>query len=216
MLNGETVNSKYVFSNDYIGGLAYVKIANLMKEALLADFPEDTYNVTSEADAEVRYAQAGLRNQLTQVIARGLVAQRGDAAGQYNETAMAAFDAKVSEANTLLEKTNITQDEVTAFAGELNTILNAALSMPTNSTQGNEVWYQLYTPNRSNKYLTSNGAGAGVTGNDKHNYATGMWKFVARQDGKVDIINRNDNSYLAPTAAYNAQITTSATQPANG
>lgn len=216
MLNGETVNSKYVFSNDYIGGLAYVKIANLMKAALLADFPSDTYNVTAESDAEVRYAQAGLRNQLTQVIARGLVAQRGDAAGQYNETAMAAFDTKVAEANTLLEKTNITQDEVTAFAGELNTILNGALSMPTNSTQDNEVWYQLYTPNRSNKYLTSNGAGAGVTGNDKHNYATGMWKFVARQDGKVDIINRNDNSYLAPTAAYNAQITTSATQPTDG
>ena len=216
MLNGETVNSKYVFSNDYIGGLAYVKMANLMKEALLADFPSDIYYVTSEADAEIRYAQAGLRNQLTQVIARGLVAQRGDAAGQYNETAMAAFDTKVAEANTLLEKNNITADEVTAFAGELNAILNSALSMPTYSTEGNEVWYQLYTPNRSNKYLTSNGAGAGVTGNDKHNYATGMWKFVARNDGKVDIINRNDNSYLAPTAAYNAQITTSATQPANG
>ncbi len=216
MLNEGAVNSKYVFSNDYIGGLAYVKIANLMKEALLADFPSDTYNVTSEADAEVRYTQAGLRNQLTQVIARGLVAQRGDAAGQYNETAMAAFDAKVSAANTLLEKNNITADEVTAFANELNTILNGALSMPTNSTEGNEVWYQLYTPNRSNKYLTSNGAGAGVTGNDKHNYATGMWKFVARNDGKVDIINRNDNSYLAPTAAYNAQITTSATQPTDG
>lgn len=216
MLNEGAVNSKYVFSNDYIGGLAYVKIANLMKAALLADFPGDTYNVTAEADAEVSYAQAGLRNQLTQVIARGLVAQRGDAAGQYNETAMAAFDTKVAEANTLLEKTDITQDEVTTFTGELNAILNGALSMPTNSTQGNEVWYQLYTPNRSNKYLTSNGAGAGVTGNDKHNYATGMWKFVARNDGKVDIINRNDNSYLAPTAAYNAQITTSATQPANG
>ncbi|MBR5531205.1 MAG: exo-alpha-sialidase [Bacteroidaceae bacterium] len=216
MLNGEAVNSKYVFSNDYIGGLAYVKIANLMKDALLADFPSDTYNVTSEADAETRYAQAGLRNQLTQVIARGFVAERGDAAGQYNAAKMAAFDTKVADANALLEKTNITQDEVTAFAGELNTILNGALSMPTNSTEGNEVWYQLYTPNRSNKYLTSNGAGAGVTGNDKHNYATGMWKFVARQDGKVDIINRNDNSYLAPTAAYNNQITTSATQPTNG
>ena len=216
MLNEGAVNSKYVFSNDYIGGLAYVKIANLMKEALLADFPSDTYNVTSEANAEVRYAQAGLRNQLTQVIARGLVAQRGNAAGQYSAEAMAAFDAKVVEANTLLEKANITADEVTAFANELNTILNGALSMPTYSTQDNEVWYQLYTPNRSNKYLTSNGAGAGVTGNDKHNYATGMWKFVVRQDGKVDIINRNDNSYLAPTAAYNAQITTSATQPSSG
>ena len=216
MLNEGAVNSKYVFSNDYIGGLAYAKIANLMKEALLADFPSDTYNVTSEADAEVRYEQAGLRNQLTQVIARGLVATRGSEAGQYDAAAMADFDTKVSAANTLLEKTDITQDGVTAYADELNTILNNALSMPTNSTEGNDVWYQLYTPNRSNKYLTSNGAGAGVTGNDKHNYATGMWKFVARQDGNLDIINRNDNSYLAPTAAYNAQITTSATQPEKG
>ena len=215
-INEGSVNSKYVFSNDYIGGLAYIKIANLMKDALLADFPSDTYNVTSEANAEVRYAQAGLRNQLTQVIARGLVAQRGDAAGQYNAAKMAAFDAKVSEANTLLEKNNLTQNEVTTFAGELNTILNGALSMPTNSTQGNEVWYQLSTPNRNNKYLTSTGAGSGVVGADKNNYATSMWKFVARLDGSLDIINRNDNSYLAPTAAYNAQISTSATQPAAG
>ena len=216
MLNEGAVNSKYVFSNDYIGGLAYVNIANLMKEALLADFPGDTYKVTSEADAETRYAQAGLRNQLTQVIARGLVAQRGDAAGQYNIAKMAAFDAKVSEANTLLEKNDLTQDEVTAFAGELNTILNGALSMPTNSTQGNEVWYQLFTPNRGNKYLTSNGTGAGVTGNAKHNYATGMWKFVARTNGGLDIINRHDGSYLAPTASNNTQLTTSKTQPAAG
>lgn len=215
-LNGDVANTKYFYPNNYLGGLGYAKMAVLMKAALDADFPGNTYAVTSEADAETRYAQAGLRNQLTQVIARGFVAERGDAAGQYNAAKMAAFDTKVADANALLEKTNITQDEVTAFAGELNTILNTALSMPTNSTQGNEVWYQLYTPNRGNKYLTSNGAGAGVTGNDKHNYATGMWKFVARNDGKVDIINRNDNSYLAPTAAYNAQITTSETQPTNG
>ncbi|MBR5576459.1 MAG: exo-alpha-sialidase [Bacteroidaceae bacterium] len=215
-INDGTVNSKYVFSNDYIGGLAYIKIANLMKTALLADFPGDTYNVTSEADAETRYAQAGLRNQLTQVIARGLVATRGNEAGQYNATAMAAFDEKLAEASTLLEKSNITQDEVTEMANALNTILNGALSMPTNSTQGNEVWYQLSTPNRNNKYLTSTGAGSGVVGADKNNYATSMWKFVARLDGSLDIINRNDNSYLAPTAAYNAQISTSATQPAAG
>ena len=215
-LNNSAVNSKYVFSNDYIGGLAYVKIANLMKTALVADFPTDVYNVSSEEDAEVRYNQAGLRNQLTQAIARGLVATRGDAAGQYNATAMEAFDTKMVEANTLLEQSSITQEQVTAFVGELNTILNGALSMPTYSTQGNDVWYKLSTPGRNNKYLTSTGVGMGVVGSDKHNYATGMWKFVARQDGSLDIINRNDNSYLAPTAAYNTQIPTSATQPTKG
>ena len=217
MLNEGAVNSKYVFSSDYIGGLAYAKIANLMKTALLADFPSDTYNVTSEADAATRYAQAGLRNELTKVIARGLVATRGDEAGQYNATAMAAFDSKLAEATTLLEKSSITQDEVTAMANNLSEILNGALSMPTNSSEGNDIWYQLSTPSRGNKHLTSNGAGAGVTGVAVNNYATSMWKFVERTNGSgLDIINRHDGSYLAPTASYNTQITTSATQPAAG
>ncbi len=215
-LNGDVANTKYFYPNNYLGGLGYAKMAVLMKAALDADFPGNTYVVTSEADAETRYAQAGLRNQLTQVIARGLVAVRGNAAGQYDVEAMEAFDAKLVEANALLEKSNITVDEVTAMANEFNSILNGALSMPRYSTLGNDVWYKLSTPGRNNKYLTSAGAGAGVVGDDFHNYATGMWKFVERQDGSLDIINRHDNSYLAPTAAYNAQITTSATQPAKG
>ena len=216
LLNNGEMDSKYIFSNDYIGGLAYVKIAKLLKSAIRDDFHDDVYTVIDDATAEARYTQAGLRNQLTQAIARGLVATRGNAAGQYNEEKMKAFDAKMAEANALLERNDITQEQVTEFANALNAILNEALSMPTNSTEGNEVWYQLYTPNRNSKYLTSTGAGAGVVGEDKHNYATGMWKFVARQDGKVDIVNRADKSYLAPTAAYNTQISTSATQPANG
>ena len=215
--NGEAVNSEFVFSNDYISGLAYAKMANLMKAALFADFPSDTYNVTSEADAKVRYTQAGLRNQLTQVIARGLVATRGDAAGQYNAAKMAAFDAKLTEASTLLEKSSITQDEVTAMANSLNEILNGALTMPKASTANEEFWYQLYTPGRGNKYLTCNGAGAGVTGVAANNYATSMWKFVDRGNSNgLDIINRHDGSYLAPTASNNTQLTTSATQPASG
>ncbi len=216
LLNGSVANTKYFYPSNYLGALGYVEMAQAMKEALSADFPQDTYTVIDDATAEARYAQAGLRNQLTQVIARGLIAERGDAAGQYNGEKMKAFDAKMAEANDLLERNDITQEQVTEFANALNAILNEALSMPTNSTEGNEVWYQLYTPNRNSKYLTSTGAGAGVVGEDKHNYATGMWKFVARQDGKVDIVNRADKSYLAPTASYNTQISTSATQPANG
>ena len=215
LLNNGEMDSKYIFSNDYIGGLAYVKIANLLADAVDDDFRDDVYTVIDDATAEARYAQAGLRNQLTQAIARGLVATRGNAAGQYDEEKMKAFDTKVSAANTLLEKTNITQEEVTTFTGELNTILNDALSMPTYSTQSNEVWYQLFTPGRGNKYLTSTGVGTGVSGTAANNYATSMWKFVARNNGGIDIINRHDGSYLAPTAAGSSQLTTSATQPTN-
>ena len=220
MLNGEAVNPKYVFSNDYIGGLAYAKIANLMKEALLADFPSDTYSVTTEATAETRYAQAGLRNQLTQQITRGLLVERGNGVGQYKEADCAALDTKLAASTEVLGSENITENDITTFTNELNAIINALftkINMPTYSTEGNEIWYQLSTPGRGNKYVTSTSAGAGVVGNDKHNYATGMWKFVNRTDGKgLDIINRHDNSYLAATAANNTQLTTSATQPATG
>ena len=219
-INEGTVNSKYVFSNDYIGGLAYIKIANLMKTALLADFSGDTYNVTSDAEAEVRYAQAGLRNQLTREITRGLFVERGNGVGQYNESDCAALDAKLASSTAVLEKENITENDITTFTNELNATINelfAKINMPVYSTESSEVWYQLNTPGRGNKYLTSTGAGAGVVGNDKHNYATGMWKFVDRGNGEgLDIINRHDGSYLAPTAAYNTQLTTSATQPATG
>ena len=216
LLSGTVANTKYFYPSNYLGALGYVEMAQAMKEALAVDFPEDVYTVIDDATAEARYAQAGLRNSLSQVIARGLVAERGDAAGQYDAEKMKAYDTKLAEAKALLEKTNLTQEEVTEFANALNAILNEALSMPKASTAGETVWYQLSTPNRNSKYLSSEGAGAGVVGADKNNYPTSMWKFVARGDGSLDIINRHDNSYLAPTAGYNTQITTSATQPENG
>ena len=216
LLNGTVANTKYFYPDNYLGALGYVEMAQAMKAALAVDFPEDEYTVIDDATAEARYAQAALRNSLSQVIARGLIAERGDVAGQYDAEKMKAYDAKLAEANALLEKTNITQEEVTEFANALTAILNEALTMPKASTAEQAVWYQLSTPNRNRKYLTSTGAGAGVVGEDKNNYPTSMWKFVARQDGTLDIVNRHDNSYLAPTAAYNQQITTSATQPEKG
>ena len=216
LLNGTVANTKYFYPDNYLGALGYVEMAQAMKAALAVDFPEDEYTVVDDATAEARYAQAGLRNSLSQVIARGLIAERGNVAGQYDAEKMKAYDAKLAEANALLEKTDITQEEVTEFANALTAILNEALTMPKASTAEQAVWYQLSTPNRNRKYLTSTGAGAGVVGEDKNNYATSMWKFVARQDGTLDIVNRHDNSYLAPTAAYNNQITTFATQPEKG
>ncbi|MEE0871699.1 MAG: GDSL-type esterase/lipase family protein, partial [Bacteroidaceae bacterium] len=216
LLNNGEMDSKYIFSNDYIGGLAYVKIADLLKSAIRDDFHDDVYTVINDATAEARYAQAGLRNQLTQVIARALLVERGNGVGQYKETDCAALDTKLASSTAVLEKENITESDITTFTNELTAIINelfAKINMPTNSTEGNDVWYQLSTPGRGNKYVTSTGVGAGVVGSDKHNYATGMWKFVARNGG-IDIINRHDGSYLAPTAANDTQLTTSATQPA--
>ena len=217
MLNGNVANTKYFYPDNYLGGLGYVVMANAMKDALKADFPNDTYTVISEADAEVRYAQATLRNTLSQVIARGLVMERGEAMGQYNPEKMKAFDAELEAAYTLLAKESITETEVQEMSGNLADILKEAIAMPKASTATNEYWYQITSLRSPNLFISAEGEATGVVG--KENTATSavsMWKFVDRGDNTYDIINRQYGSYLSPVANYNTQITTTKNKPANG
>ena len=217
MLNGNVANTKYFYPSNYLGGLGYVVMANAMKDALKADFPTDTYTVISEADAEVRYAQATLRNTLSQAIARGLLMERGDAMGQYDPEKMAAFDAELEKAYELLEKGNITEAEVQAMADKLNEVIESAISMPKASTATDEYWYQITSLRSPNLFISAEGEATGVVG--KENTATSavsMWKFVDRGDNTYDIVNRQYGSYLSPVANYNTQITTTKNKPASG
>ena len=217
MLNGNVANTKYFYPSNYLGGLGYVVMANAMKDALKADFPTDTYTVISEADAEVRYAQATLRNTLSQAIARGLLMERGDAMGQYDPEKMAAFDAELEKAYALLEKGNITEAEVQAMADKLNEVIESAISMPKASTATDEYWYQITSLRSPNLFISAEGEATGVVG--KENTATSavsMWKFVDRGDNTYDIVNRQYGSYLSPVANYNTQITTTKNKPASG
>ena len=216
-LNGNVANTKYFYPSNYLGGLGYVVMANAMKDALNADFPQDTYNVATEEDAQARYTQAGLRNTLTQAIAKGLVAERGDAMGQYDPEKMKAFDAKIENANEILEKNNITEAEVTVLAEEFNTLIKEALAMPKASTAENEYWYQITSLRSKNLYISAEGQATGVVGKDNTAAAaTSMWKFVDRGDNTFDIINREYKSYLNPVATYNTQITTTTSKPSKG
>ena len=217
MLNGNVANTKYFYPSNYLGGLGYVVMANAMKDALKADFPTDTYTVISEADAEVRYAQATLRNTLSQAIARGLLMERGDAMGQYDPEKMAAFDAELEKAYALLEKGNITEAEVQDMADKLNEVIESAISMPKASTTTDEYWYQITSLRSPNLFISAEGEATGVVG--KENTATSavsMWKFVDRGDNTYDIVNRQYGSYLSPVANYNTQITTTKNKPASG
>ena len=217
LLNGNVANTKYFYPSNYLGGLGYVVMANAMKDALKADFPADTYTTISEADAEVRYAQATLRNTLSQVIARGLVMERGEAMGQYSPEKMAAFDAELENAYALLAKESITEAEVQAMAGKLNEVLKEALAMPKASTDTDEYWYQFTSLRSNNLYISAEGEATGVVGKDNTAAsAVSMWKFVDRGDNTFDIINRQYDAYLNPVANYNAQITTTKSKPAKG
>ena len=217
LLNGSVANTKYFYPSNYLGGLGYVKMANLMKDALLEDFPTDSYSVISESDAQVRHTQATLRNTLSQAIARGQVVERGDAIGQYDTEKMKEFDTELEKAKTLLEKSNLTEAEVTELAAKLNAIVEAALSMPKASTTDNEHWYQFTSLRSPELYITAEGEAAGVAGKENSGTsALSMWKFVDRGDNTFDIVNRKYGSYLNPVANYNAQITTTKTKPSKG
>ena len=191
MLNGNVANTKYFYPSNYLGGLGYVVMANAMKDALKADFPNDTYTVISEADAEVRYAQATLRNTLSQAIAQGLTMERGTAMGQYDPEKLDAFNAELENAYALLAKDNITEGEVTALVNRLNSSIEGALVMPKASTANEEFWYQITSLRSPNLFISAEGEATGVVG--KENTATSavsMWKFVDRGDNKYDIVNR--------------------------
>ena len=217
LLNGSVANTKYFYPSNYLGGLGYVKMANLMKDALLEDFPTDSYSVISESDAQVRHTQATLRNTLSQAIARGQVVERGDAIGLYDTEKMKEFDTELEKAKTLLEKNNLTEAEVTELATKLNAIVEAALSMPKASTTDNEHWYQFTSLRSPELYITAEGEAAGVAGKENSGTsALSMWKFVDRGDNTFDIVNRKYGSYLNPVANYNAQITTTKTKPSKG
>ena len=212
------VGSSTFFNGNYLYGKGYVKVAQLLANQIKALDAAAEVAAITDAEAEALYAQFENRTALGKAIVTASLLPEGDGVGQYTAANLAGVKAQIESAYAALANNDV--DAIAASTTTFTAVLNAllpAINKPTYSTDGNEVWYQLYTPNRDSRYLTSMGVGAGVVGEAEHNYATGMWKFVARTNGTgVDIINRHDKSYLAPTAANNSQITTSATQPSAG
>ncbi len=210
-------NTTY-FTGNYLYGKGYIEVAQKIAEQI--NKVEPTANITALTDEEgnAAYTRFANRTALGNAIVTASLLPEGDGVGQYTTANLGGVKAQIESAYTAL-KENDTEAIATgaaAFTTAVDEVL-PKINQPTYSTEGNEVWYQLSTPNRGSRYLTSTGAGKGVVGDEQHNYATGMWKFVSRSDGKgLDIINRHDNSYLAPTAAYNTQVSTSATQPTAG
>ena len=217
LLNGSVADTKYFYPNNYLGGIGYVAVANKMKEALLKDFPSDTYNVISEEEAEKRHTQATLRNSISQVVSRGLMAERGTSIGMYDTEKMKDFDAGLESVKTLLAKDEITENEANTLKTGLSNILGEALSMPKASTTTEEFWYQFTSLRSADRYLTAKGEATGVVGEQATaTSAASMWKFVNRGDNTFDIINRQYGSYLDPVANYNSQINTVKSKPSKG
>ena len=217
-LDGNVANTKYIKNTNYLYGLGYVKMANIIKDRLVADMPDLTFNVISEEEAANHIAQADRRNAIGQALTAGHVIQTGEGMGQFGEAGMAAFNAKAEEAYTLLAQPSITETEAAEMASALRTAVAEALNQPTVSTEDDEHWYQFHSVRASDYYITAQGSATGVVGsNTTSMQAKSMWKFVDRNDGTgYDIVNRQYNAYLNPVCTYNTQIQTTTARPAKG
>lgn len=207
-------NTAY-FSGDYVYGKGYAKISQVIAPLLKAEGATPT---TDEKAQELIDAYAN-RTTLMQALLSAADIVFGEGTGMYPEEMRADFEQALSAADAVMAKPAPTAEEIEAQGTALSSAIEALLphiNQPAVSTEDAEHWFQLYTPLRDSRYLTSNGAGSGVTGEPANNLAKSMWKFVARADGSYNIINRKDGSYLNPSASWNAQVATSEAEPAAG
>ena len=202
------------FSGSYLNGFGYVKVAQCIAESLA----DEALAPLTDAEAHLNYRTFELRSALGDALVVAAKLKEGDGVGEYSATALAALNALVDEAYSMLAG-SATEEEFTAMAAQITAAAQDALkglNQPQLSTDGNECWYRLSTPNRGTRYLTSGGDGVAATGEEVNNRALSQWKFVGRGDGTVDIVNRGNGTFLNPNSAYNSAITTTAVAPSRG
>lgn len=215
-VSSRNVGKSEYFVGNYLYGMGYVKVAQKMAAAM-AD--PDIIAITDE-EAATLVARFESRSALGNAITVAEQLQEGNGVGQYTSEALAPIKQKVDEAYALLTNAETSADKLAQAADEIEVVVQQvlnAINMPQLSANGKDYWYQLYTPQRENRYLSSQGVGAQVLGDNKNAYAASMWKFESRADGAGwNIVNRKDGSYLSPVAAYNKPISTAAAEPAKG
>ena len=205
-----------LFTGVYLYGKGYARWSQILAPLMGSDT-----RATTDGEAETRLATFAARTALATALTTAENVEVGNAVGQIATEHAGGIAAAVKEAYALLASSSATTADMQAKANDLSAAVKAALpyiTLPTVSEDGAEVWYQLYTPQRGSRYLTSNGAGAGLTGSETGaGQAAAMWKFVKRTDGDTyDIVNAADGSYVSPAASYNKQLSTASERPAKG
>lgn len=200
----------------YMSGLGYAKLSQAMANAIGT---EDGVTPTTDEEAAEGIATFDARNTLYNAIATAEKFPVGTNVCQYLAADVTPLTEGIKQGYELLAKESATNEELKQKGGSYAELVNKVLPniiKPTLSTDKEEHWYQLYTPNRENRFATSYGDGEILMGDTKTAYAKSMWKFVARTDNTWDIVNRADGTYINPASAYNNAIKTTATKPAKG
>lgn len=200
--------------DNYLCALGYARLSELLAPCMGTDVEP-----TTVTEARQRIAGVEARKRLARQLTTASRLTFGEGTGTYPTAASADILSATDEAYALLASASPSTDDLdqlTERLGQLLTDLLPKINMPAVSTDGEEHWYQLYTPKRDSRYLTSNGVTAALTGETNKGYARSMWKFVERTDGTFDIVCRADGCRLNPTAAFNTALTTTAEVPATG
>ena len=105
------------------------------------------------------------------------------------------------------------QETADLISVRLNAMQDALRPKPTTDTE--EHWYTFCTSLRNYRFTRESDNNT-LYGENYSESKRIRWQFAERADGTYNIINAATGHYIAPTAAHNAQITTTASQPAAG
>lgn len=108
-------------------------------------------------------------------------------------------------------------EERNAQYNELQSKLDAFLSGYATAgivKPAKNVWYQMYTPLRSSRYVTAT-SDYKLQGEATPSDAS-AWCFVRRHDNTFNIVNYQNDYFVSPSAANNTQMTIVPSEPASG
>lgn len=215
LLKDGVLNADYN-KNGRLNARGYAKLSQVVAEAIGA---KNGVTATTDAEVEELIAKIDARTKLVSALQTAGSLSIGNGVGQYTAANAAAVLKGIDEGYALLADPATTNEQLTAKSSAYVSLVTSVLptiNMPLASNDTEEHWYQLYTPNRSSKYSTSQGAEMDLIGGQNTKYKNTMWKFVQRDDKSFDIINRADQTYVSPDAGYDKMIKTTATRPDKG
>lgn len=204
-----------IMHTNYISGRGYVVMANKLAEYLT----EEGVNPVSLDEYEQVYTTRANRRIVGNALTEAFMLEYGDQPGEIKEIHRAEIEAAINKAGTALANGEVTSAaKANEIASELNETISAAvadINMPTISTDGLEVWYTL-TSNRNNLSLIArDGALFGDNAAGSITEGDNIWKFTARADGSLNIVNAN-GLFVNPNVPHDTQLTVSTTEPSAG
>ncbi|MBQ5627276.1 MAG: hypothetical protein IIU97_04115, partial [Bacteroidaceae bacterium] len=155
-------------------------------------------------------------------IKREVAASTGEQPGQYSPALANDLNTVIAEIESTLGTTMSEEERAAqlatsnaAFAAFKAALATAKVNQPKASNSEVSYYYTMCTPQRDNRYAASNGANAEMTGNATVTDAA-KWKFVARNDGKYNIVNKSNGTYISPASNNNTALRTQTGEPNAG